>query len=471
MSYERLLENRTTKEKVVAILFLAIPAMIENILQTVVGFVDTLFVAKLGLVEVTAVGVANAVLNVYMAIFMAIGIGASSLITRSIGADNIDKAKAIAKQSTLLSLIIGIIFGLITLFFSKSLLLLMGAEPQVIKEGSVYLRIVGIPSVFISIMLIFGSILRASGDTKTPMNVAWWMNILHIGLDYVLIFGLGGWLGWGVAGAAWATVIVRILGTFALYYYIQKSNISFSLFDSNDSKSLLSPIIKLSIPAAIERLIMRLGQILYIGLIVYIGTETFAAHIIAGNIEMFSYMPGYGLAIAATTLVGQYIGAGKSTDAYHYGLLTTGIAVIFMSLIGVIMFFCASWMAAWFTTDIEAIQMVTTALKIDAFAQPALAIGFVLAGALQAAGDTKSPMYSTAIGMWLIRIIGIYVLGIYFDLGIAGIWIAIVLDIVVRAVFLTWRYRYLFRQLIKEEKSFEDKDTGLLSRNTHDQNV
>lgn len=452
MSSEKLVETRTPKEKVFTILILAIPSMIENVLQTVVGFVDTLFVARLGLVEVTAVGIANAVLAVYMAIFMAIGVGASSLIARSIGADNIDEAKAVAKQSTLLAIIAGIIFGLITLFFSERLLLLMGAEPQVITDGEIYLRIVGVPSVFISLMLIFGSILRAAGDTKTPMKVSWWMNILHIGLDYMLIFGFGSWVGWGVAGAAWATVVVRILGTLALYYYIRKSCVSFSLFDPLDSRSLIASILKLSTPAAIERLIMRFGQVLYFGLIVYIGTETFAAHTIAGNIETFSYMPGYGLAIAATTLVGQYIGAGKTTEAYHYGLLTTGIAVIFMSIVGAVMFFYAPWMASWFTAEAEAIHMVTIALRIDAFAQPVLAIGLVLTGALQATGDTKSPMYSTAIGMWLIRILGIYLFGLYLDMGIAGIWFAIALDIFIRAVFLSWRYRYLFQRLIKEEK-------------------
>ncbi|USK36595.1 MATE family efflux transporter (plasmid) [Bacillus sp. F19] len=451
MSAERLLEGCTTKEKLTTILLLAIPAMIENILQTVVGFVDTLFVARLGLVEVTAVGIANAVLAVYMAIFMAIGVGASSLIARNIGAGNMSKAKTVAKQSTILAIIIGMIFGLITLLLSESLLQLMGAESQVIAEGAVYLRIVGIPSVFISLMIILGSILRSAGDTRRPMNVALWMNALHIALDYILIFGLGSWMGWGVAGAAWATVVVRILGTFTLYYYIKKSPVSFSLFDSSDAESQYSSIINLSTPAAIERLIMRLGQVLYFGLIVYIGTETFAAHTIAGNIETFSYMPGYGLAIAATTLVGQHFGAGKLKEAYHYGILTTGIAVIFMSFIGLIMFFTAPWMATWFTADVEAIRMVTIALRIDAFAQPALAIGLVLAGALQGAGDTKSPMYSTAIGMWLIRILGIYILGIYFNMGIAGIWIAIAIDILIRAIFLTWRYQTFFRRLIKED--------------------
>ncbi|WP_445505964.1 MATE family efflux transporter [Niallia sp. 03190] len=433
-------ENRTNKQKIFVIFSLAIPAMIENILQTVVGFVDTLFVSKLGLNEVTAVGVANAVLAVYIAIFMALGVGASSLIARSIGAGEIQKAKLIARQSTILSALLGLFFGIITFFFSEPLLRLMGAESKVLADGITYFRIVAIPSIFISLMFIFGSILRASGDTKTPMKVSWWINFIHIGLDYVLIFGLFDFEGLGVAGAAWATVIVRVIGAIVLFNYIKKSKVSFSLFKSSSSEGT-SSILKISTPAVMERLIMRLGQVVYFGLIVKIGADTYAAHSIAGNIETFSYMPGYGLAIAATTLVGQYVGAKRLKEAYTYGILTTGIAIAFMAFIGIILFFLSPWFATWFTTDKAAINMVVTALRIDAFAQPALAVGLVLAGALQGAGDTKSPMYSTAIGMWVIRVIGVYILGIQLGMGIAGVWLSIAIDLYVRAIFLYFRFK------------------------------
>jgi putative MATE family efflux protein len=445
--------NKTNRQKLSIILALAIPAMIENVLQTVVGFVDTLFVARLGLNEVTAVGVANAVLAIYIAIFMALGVGTSSLIARSIGAGNLTKAKSVARQSTFLSIFVGAVFGLIALLFSEPLLKVMGAESEVLDLSVTYFKIVAIPSIFISLMFTFGSILRASGDTKTPMKVSWWINILHIGLDYLLIFGILNMHGFGVAGAAWATVIVRIIGTIALYYYIKKSKVSFSLFETA-SKEDLSSIIKLSTPAAIERLIMRLGQVLYFGLIIKIGADTFAAHTIAGNIETFSYMPGYGLAIAATTLVGQSIGAKKIKEAYQYGMITTWVAVIFMSFIGIILFFASPWLATWFTTDKNAVEMVVTALRIDAFAQPALAIGLVLAGALQGAGDTKSPMYSTAMGMWVVRIIGVYILGIHFEMGIAGIWISIAIDLYVRALFLFYKFKSVSTEpLVKPKKA------------------
>lgn len=433
-------KNKTTKQKLKVILALAIPAMVENILQTIVGFVDTLFVSKLGLNEVTAVGVANAVLAVYIAIFMALGVGTSSLIARSIGAGDINKAKVIARQSTYISAAFGLLFGLITLFFSEPLLRLMGAKSDVLADSITYFRIVATPSVFISLMFIFGSILRAAGDTKTPMKVSWWINVIHIVLDYVLIFGIFGIEGLGVTGAAWATVAVRIIGTLALFYYIKRSKtISFNLFGTHSKDDTVS-ILRISAPAAIERLIMRLGQVIYFGLIVKIGADTYAAHTIAGNIETFSYMPGYGLAIAATTLVGQSIGAKKVREAYQYGMITTIVAVVFMSFIGVVLFFLSPWFPTWFTTEPNAVDMVVTALRIDSFAQPALAVGLVLAGALQGAGDTKSPMYSTVIGIWVIRVLGVYILGIQLEMGIAGIWLSIAIDLYVRAIFLFYKF-------------------------------
>ncbi|WP_239624929.1 MATE family efflux transporter [Paenibacillus sp. H1-7] len=434
-------EQPTSKRKLMIVLALAIPAIIENLLQTLVGFVDTLFVAKLGINEVAAVGVVNAILAVYLAIFMALGIGTSSLIARSIGAGDLERAKKIAKESTMVAVGAGILFGLITIFFAEPLLRIMGAEPQVLVDGAVYFRIVAIPSIFISLMTIFGSILRAAGDTKTPMKVSFWVNIIHIALDYVLIFGIAGVGGLGIAGAAWATVIVRFIGTAALYAYIRKSKVSFVFNDLAFSKEFSMPMLQISIPAAVERLIMRLGQVLYFGLIIKISTETYAAHVIAGNIEIFSYMPGYGLAVAATTLVGQQVGAKHHHEAYSYGMITTGVAIVIMTLIGILLFIVSPWLATWFTSDRGVIDMVVTALRIDAFAQPALAVSLVLAGALQGAGDAKSPMYSTAIGMWLIRVLGVYLMCLYFDMGIAGVWLSIAFDLWVRAVFLFIQFK------------------------------
>jgi putative MATE family efflux protein len=439
------LQETNYKQKLKIILSLGIPAVIENFLQTVVGFVDTLFVANLGLNEVAAVGISNTIIAVYLAVFLAIGVATSSLIAKSVGAGDFIKAKAIARQSIWLAVISGVIFGIISLFFAETLLKLMGAEQQVIKDSVIYFRIVAGPSILMSLMTVLGSILRAAGNTKTPMKVGIWMNVIHLAFDYILIFGLFGMEGWGVAGAAYATVIARLFGTVALFLYIRKSSLAFS-FRGVQSREFLMPLLRLSGPAAAERLIMRVGQVLYFGLIIALGTNVYAAHTIAGNIEIFSYMPGYGFAVAAATLIGQQLGAGRNKEAYTYGLLSTFVAIILMTMVGILMFIFAPLAASIFTNQQHVIDMVTIALRIDAVAQPFLAISLVLTGALQGAGDTKSPMYSTAIGMWVIRVVGVYLLAVQLNMGIAGIWISIAIDLFIRAVFLFWRYHQLFKR-------------------------
>ncbi len=432
------------KQKVKVVLALAVPTVIENFLLTIVGFVDTFFVAQIGLHEVAAVGMTNAIIAIYIAVFLAMGIGTSSLIARFMGAGEVAKAKAIARQSTWIAVAIGLVFGLITFFFAEPLLRYMGTEPDVLAAGVVYFQIVAIPSVFLSLMTVFGNILRSTGDTKTPMKVGVWVNLIHIGLDYILIFGLGGWDGWGIAGAAWATTIVRVIGAAALYVYLQKSAVSFPLFQGASGEFTL-PLLRLAGPAVIERLIMRLGQLFYAGLIVQIGTDVYTSFLLAGNISYFSFMPGYGLAVAATTLVGNHVGANRKKDAYHYGKVIMWIAVIFMGFIGVLYFAFSSIAGSWFTADKNVIEMVAIGLRIDAFAQPFIAVSLVIAGALQGAGDTKSPMYSTIIGIWVIRVAGIYVLCLYLDMGIAGVWLVNAVDYALRSVFLLYRFRRIIQ--------------------------
>lgn len=428
------------KEKIKVILKLAVPTMIENFLLTMVGFVDTLFVSKIGLHEVTAVGMVNAIIAVYIAVFTAIGIGTSSLIARSVGAGEIGKAKVIAKQSTWVSAAAGLLIGTITLVFAKPLLLLMGTGPDILADAVIYFQISAVPSLFLSLMTIFGSVLRSAGDSRSPMIVGIWINVIHIGLDYILIFGAGDWDGWGIAGAAWATTIARMMGAAALFGYIRRSQLSFSLSKGNSSSEYVVPLLKISGPAAAERLIMRLGQLFYMGLIIKIGTDVYAAHLIGGNIISLSYLPGYGLGVAATTLVGQHFGANRKRDAYEYGVLTAWIAAVFMTIVGIIFFILSPIAATWFTDDQAIVGMVRTALGIDAFAQPFLAISLVLAGALQGIGDTKSPMYSTAVGIWLVRTTFVYVLGLKLGMGIAGVWLANAIDLTLRSIYLSWRF-------------------------------
>lgn len=423
------------------ILALAIPATIENILQTAVGFIDALMISKIGLVAVTAVGIANTILNVYLALFIALGVGTSALIAQKIGAKREPEAQIITNQSVLLTVVISLLLALVSVLFGSPLLRMMGASDQILQESLTFFVIVGGGALFMGLLTIFGSILRATGDTKSPMKVSVMVNIGNIVIDYILIFGLGPIPALGVLGTAIGTVLSRVLGCWLLYHKVQlsKSPLDWStLFASSNYR----PLVNLSIPATLERLVMRLGQVLYFGLIVSISAKTFAAHSIAGNIESFTYMPAYGLATAATTLVGNEIGARDPQQAKGYGYSAAKYGVIFMSLLGVILFIGAPLFASLFTKDQEALRQIVIALRIDAFAQPGLAISLITTGALQGMGDTKSPLYSTAFGMWGIRVVGVIVLSKYLGLGIAGIWLSIAIDLYLRSLFLVYKFNH-----------------------------
>lgn len=431
----------TNLERLKVIMALAIPAVIENFFQTVLGFVDTYFVSKLGLAEVSAVGVTNALLAIYFALFMAIGVAANVRISNYLGANLPEKARHISQQSIVLATIFGLLTGAVTLIYAEPLLKLMGIEEQVLEVAALYFRVVGIPSIFMSFMFVLSAILRGVGDTRSPMIVSIVINVIHVFLDYVLIFGFSFINGRGIVGAGIATVLARLIGSIALFWYIRRTKVlKFRRDYWKPDKVHLLELTNLGAPAAGERLVMRAGQIVYFGFVVALGTNAFAAHQIAGNVEVFSYMIGYGFSTAATILVGRQIGGGKLGEARHYAKLSTYLTAGTMTILGAMLFFFGEWAGGFFTKDQEVINNIGTALKISGLFQPLLAISMVLTGAFQGANNTKFPMYLTAIGMWAVRTLLVWVLGIKLGWGLAGVWIAIGADIAFKAAVLSIQF-------------------------------
>ena len=424
-----------------SLLILAIPAIIESLLQSMVGFVDTLFISKLGLREVAAVGISNTILQIYFAVFLALGTASTVFVSRYYGANQKEKVKTVASQSIILTLIVGSIFGIISFFFSEQLLKVMGADKDVLEIGSLYFRIVATPSILISMMYTIGAILRGTGDTKTPMRVGVWMNIVHIILDYILIFGVF-FEGFGIQGAAFASVLARLFAVILLIRHLFIKGFIFrSLNDWKMKIEVIKDLVKLGIPASMERLFMRFGQVIYFGMIIRMGTEVYAAHTLAGNFTIFASVIGTGFQAATTTLVGKSIGAGEIEEAKKYSLSSIKLMSLSMTLTLLIIYLFSSQISPIFTTNPVVIGLITTVLAIDVLTQPATATVASLTATLQAGGDTKFPMYMTAIGIWAIRTVGVYLLGVYFGLGLIGVWIAIAVDNYFRAVFLLLRYR------------------------------
>lgn len=425
------------------ILSLAIPAMIENILQVLLGTVDTYFIGRIGSEAIAGVGVTNLIMNIYISFFIAIGVGTTAIVSRSIGAKDIDKANRSVKQSIVIALGIGIILGGINLIFARDILSLLGADESVIRYAMPYFLSVAVPSVFLCLMMVLSSSLRGAGDTKTPMKVAAVSNIINIILDYILIFGIFNFQGLGILGAGIATTVSRVMGVVLLLLSVNgnKIKIHIDLFKKWElDLDIIRSISRIGLPAGVEKLIMRFGQLAYGGLIITIGTKAYAAHNIAGTIEAYSYLPGMGFGVAAATLVGQHLGAKSPEEAKEFGLISNILATIFMVFMGVVFYVFAPFLAGIFSKDPEVISLVVKVLRIIALFQPFLCMTLVITSALQGAGDTKFPMYSTLFGIWGIRVLGVYILGIRLNMGLVGVWLAYALDITVRGTILLLRF-------------------------------
>lgn len=421
---------------------LAFPVIIENILQVLLGTADSYFVSKLDSTAIAGIGLTNLIMNIYIAFFIAVGAGTTAVVSRYYGMGNIKKAINAIKQSIIFSVIISVIIGALSLVFSKQIFNLLGAEDDVLAYTLPYFNAVAVPSVFLSLILILSSALRGIGDTKSPMIAVGISSILNIILDYIFIFGIFGFDGLGILGAGIATTLSRFVAVVILFNkFNNKDTIIIKLSDSwKIDKKMIKTISRIGVPAGMEKLFMRLGQLVYNSFIISLGTSSYVAHNIAGTIDSYTYLPAMGFGVAAATLVGQNLGANKPEQAKKYGLLSYGFSTILMVTIGLLIFIFAPNLVGIFTDDNEIISLSASVLRIIAITQPFLSITMVIASALQGAGDTKFPMYLTLIGIWILRVGLGYILANTFNLGLVGIWLALSFDIVIRGIILMKRF-------------------------------
>lgn len=441
---------------------LALPAIAEMLLQTLMGVADTAMVGTLGYTAIAAVGLSDNPMMVMMAFFAAISVGTTVLVARFTGANNHSDAMKTIKQSLYMSILFSIIFTAVMMTISKNIVVMMGAENALVPLANSYLAIalIGLPGMIIS--MIMSGALRGAGDTKTPMLINGFSNILNIVgnfllifptrilsltiplLDYSFSFKMIG-AGYGVAGAALATTLSRIVAAlFMLYYVIDKNGkYQIKLFENiKIDKSLIGRILKIGLPAAAEQMLLRLAQLTYFRIIAQLGTTSIAVFKISMTAESLSFMPGWGFALASTTLVGQYLGSEDPENARKGCLTANKMATIVMTIFGLLFFFTPRTFILIFTRDEEIIRIVAVCLRIIALSQPLLASTMVFSGGLRGAGDTKTVLWVTALSSWIIRVGLGYILAFTAGMGMPGAFIAMALDLSVRGVI----FAYIFNK-------------------------
>lgn len=423
---------------------LAWPSLVENLLQTMLGFVDLVFVGQLGPDAIAGVGLGNQLMFLLQVLFMGLAVGNTALVARAIGAKDKADAERIAKQSLLISIVLSVAIGLVGFAFSEQIISVMGATGDVTNIGSSFLRVVSTFSIVIGVMLIGGGTLRGSGDTRTPMLITGFINLINIALDYLLIFGNLGFPNLGTTGSAVATTIARGIGAILIVYVLFKRGSILKLQLRGGwgfHRDAINRILNIGWPAAAEQIVFQLGFLTFSALAIFLGTNDLAAQQIAFNISNFSILPAFAFGVAATTLVGQSLGAKNPDRAQQSAVQALKSGLVWMILMGVGFLVLRSFLVGIYTDDPDVIRLGEMCLTFIAFAQPWQCISIVLASALRGAGDTRATLVFTFVGIWVVRVGIGYILGIFFHLGLFGMWLAWYGDFIARAALIALRFR------------------------------
>ena len=435
---------------------LAWPTIVEQLLLTVVTYVDAAMVGSVGVNATAAIAVNTSVIWLMNGLMAGLGVGASVLVAKKIGENKIDQAQIILRQSIIAMVALGIFITVVgQAVLAYHLPRWMHAEDVLLGPAEQYMRIVSAAFLFQVFLAVGGAIIRGTGDTKSPMVYNILNNIINVIGNFMFIypsrtisiFGLelSVWgADMGVGGAALGTAIAAtISGVLTLrHLFSKKYVIAVSIKDSfKPDGAVLRQIIRLGLPAAFERVTLSSGQMVITALVTGMGSTILAAHQLATTAESICYMPVYGFNVASTTLVAQSLGAEEKTMAKEYASACIRYGIAIMVLSAVLMFAFAPQMIWLFIKDRAVIALGASMLRIEAFAEPFVAVANVASGILSGAGDTKWPFYVSIIGMWVVRLSAAVILIKVFDLGLSGIWIPMAVDWMVRAAICMWRIR------------------------------
>ena len=423
---------------------LAWPVIVENFLQTMIGVVDTALVGHLTTDALAGVGGAQQLVWLVTTLLSAVTMGGTVLIARAIGARRRLEARAAFKQSLLVALALSVAVGAILFIGGAAFMSWLGMDPAAVAAGTVYVQITALATPLLAGMFAGSAALRGSGDTRTPMLITGFINLINGIAAWWLIYGFGPIPALGVAGSAWAANLARLVGCGLLIAVFLRSRQTLTLRGRRGwafNPQLIRRMLKIGIPTALEQFFFSLGVTLYGVIVISLGTQAYATQRVSMTIVMLSLMPGFGFGMAATTLVAQALGAGNVRQAEAATQFAMWSAFVQMSLAGLAFAVFSEPLMTLFTADPQVIKLGSEVLRIIAFNQPFMAIMNVLSGGLRGAGDTRFPMITSAIGIWLVRLPIGWLLGIPLGLGLHGIYLVYVADAAVRAALIGWRWR------------------------------
>ena len=427
------------------IIYLAIPAVGEMTLYMMIWIFDTMMIGKYGgQLAVSSVGLSTEIIYSFFNIIIAVGVSTAltSLISRAIGSKDYKKAEIIANAGIKIAVVLAFIFFSLLFFVPDKILNLAGATKEMLPLATRYAKISSFSFFLLTLSSTTNGIFRGIKDTKTSLYVAGSINIVNLFLDYVLIFGNLGFPEWGITGAAVATVAGNFIGILLQWSRLKKLPFKISLF-SYVSKKDIWEIIRFAVPSGLQEANFSLSRLLGLTLILSLGTTAFAANQIGVAIEAISTMPGWGVAIACTALVGHSIGENNPNKSQEYTLYSTIIASIFMGILACFFFFIPKTLVSFFINkqEIDVIKIGAICLQVAAFEQIPIAIVTVLGSYFKGIGNPKTPFYVSFFTNWFLRLpIAFYLISI-LRLPVYIYWFITTFQWLVESVILYYLYR------------------------------
>ena len=426
------------------VLRLAWPLVIQQLSFASVQLVDTFLVGHLGEDALAGVGLASILFWFPLSGMFAIGVGATAVVARNVGAGRPEQAEVTLRSAQMLSLIWGIATGVVFFAAAAPLMRIMGAEPEALDKGVEYMQAAAFGLPFYTFLYASTACLQGAGDTRTPMLIMIVVNLVNGVVDYLLINGPGPFPEYGVRGAGLGYLAAALAGAALVLVVLIRERGTLHLPPSKilDIESAeTGRVLKVGLPSGAEQFQFQMAFLAYTRIIATLGTTALAAHQVALRIEGLTFLPGFALGVAATTLVGQGLGAKRPDLAEKSATSAARIAFLIMAPIGVTLMIFGGPITRLFINDPDVVDTGRQLLLIFGLALPALSISLSLGGALRGAGDTRSVLGIMSIGVWGIRLGPAYLLAVVAGLGVPGAWAAAVTDINARALLMFLRFR------------------------------
>ena len=423
--------SEESRQRLEALLFLSLPTIVEEILATLLQYVDTAMVGQLGEQATASVSITTNVTWLVNSVPGAIGTAMLVLISKAAGSGNKKQVQKLAQQALFLAVVSGLILSVLSISLSPYIPRWMGAEEAIQGEASRYFFIISLPLIFRSSSTILGAALRAVQNTKTPMVISVTANGLNIILNYFLIYTLG----LGVTGAAIASAISYVLsGTLMFAACRRNDQLRWEWRAFSLDRRLMKECAVVGTPVLGTSVVSCLGYVVFASLVSGMGTTVFAAHSIAVTAETIFYVPGYGLRSAASTLIGNARGEKNIEKLKSVGKISVCLTIAMMCISGLILYIGAAPLMRLFSPSRQVVTLGAEMLRLVALSEPFFGLMVVLEGIFYGLGRTRYAFVVETVGMWAVRILLTFLCVRYWNLGLRAVWYCMIGDNVCKAL-------------------------------------